>query len=99
MSQRLIWILWPGFVIAIPAIGLTFSVFEPGDMHFFGVPAELSNIAAYTLVFFFYWFFGMACSALTCLLQRSPYEVNRCTLAATEKPLGCPKRDEAGNCF
>lgn len=98
MSQRLIWILWPGFIIGIPAIGLTFSVFDPSDMHFFGMPADLSNLAAYTLVFFFYWFFGAGCSALTCLLQRSPIEVNRCPLPATERPAGCPKSDGAGHC-
>ncbi len=98
MSQRMMWILWPGFIVAIPAIGLTFSVFDPSDMQFFGAPAELSNLAAYTIFFFFYWTLGAGCSALTCLLQRSPYEINRCPLPAAERPAGCPKRDEEGHC-
>jgi hypothetical protein len=98
MSQRLIWILWPGFIMAIPAIGLTFSVFDPNDMQFFGAPAELSHLAAYTLAFFFYWVVGAASSALTCMLQKSPYEINRCPLPQTDRPVGCPKRGEAGHC-
>jgi hypothetical protein len=36
---------------------------------------------------------GAASSFLTCFLQRSPWEVNRCPLPATERPLGCPKRE------
>jgi hypothetical protein len=35
---------------------------------------------------------GCACSALTCLLQRPPFEVNRCPLPADGRPDGCPKR-------
>jgi hypothetical protein len=33
-------------------------------------------------------------SAITVFLAQSPFEVNRCTLAANERPLGCPKRCE-----
>jgi len=97
MGQRWMWILWPGFLVAIPAVGVVFSFFDPADLHLNGKPVELSRLAAYTLGFFFFWALGSACSALTSLLQRSPFEVNRCPLPENERPPGCPKR-EAGEC-
>ena len=98
MAQRLMWILWPGFVIAIPAVGIVFTLVDPADLHAFGSPLELSRQGAYTLGFLLLWGLGSACSALTELLQRSPNEVNRCPLPATGRPEGCPKREEAGGC-
>jgi hypothetical protein len=47
----------------------------------------------YTLGFFALWALGAVSSALTVFLTRSPFEVNRCTLAADERPDGCPKRE------
>jgi len=96
--QRAIWILWPGFVMAIPAVGITFTVLDPADLHMFGAPLEVSRLGAYTLGFLFFWLLGSACSALTCLLQRSPFEVNRCPLPVDGRPEGCPKREGAGGC-
>jgi hypothetical protein len=98
MMQRLMWILWPSFVIAIPAVGLAFTVFDPADMHLFGESPELGRMGAYTLGFFFFWALGAGSSAMTCLLQRSPYEVNRCPLPGDARPAGCPKSPEAGGC-
>ena len=97
MSQRLMWILWPGFVAAIPAVGVIFSVVDPAELRLFGASFEGNRLAAYTLGFFFFWALGSACSALTVLLQRSPFELNRCPLPPVERPLGCPKR-EGGEC-
>ena len=92
MAQRLMWILWPGFVMAIPSVGIVFTLVDPADLHLFGNPLELSRLGAYTLGFLLFWLLGSGCSGLTVLLQRSPYEVNRCTLRADERPEGCPKR-------
>jgi hypothetical protein len=97
MMQRWIWVLWPGFITAIPAVGVVFTLLDPADLHLFGEPLALSRLGAYTLGFLFFWAIGSACSALTCLLQRSPFEVNRCPLPSTSRPDGCPKR-EAGGC-
>lgn len=97
-SPRWIWVLWPGFVIAIPTIGMVFTVVDPADLHAFGEPLALSRLGAYTLGFLFFWAVGSACSALTCLLRRSPFEVNRCPLGPTARPEGCPKREEPGAC-
>ena len=94
--KRLGWILWPAFLVAAVADGVVFSMFDPRDMHVFGAPVELSRIGVYTIGFFLFWAFGAASSALTCLLQQSPFEVNRCTLPQTERPEGCPKRGEPG---
>ena len=98
MMERLIWVLWPGFLVAIPGVGIVFSVFDPADMHIAGLPMEVSRFGAYTLGFFLFWVLGACCSALTCLLQRSPYEINRCPLPAGERPAGCPKMGQPGGC-
>lgn len=96
MTQRLMWILWPAFLVAGIAEGITFSLFDPQDMHIFGEPVHLSRMAIYSIGFFLFWAFAAASSALTCFLQRSPFEVNRCPLPKQERPQGCPKRGEPG---
>ena len=68
--RRAIWILWPGFVMAIPAVGIVFSLIDPADIHLLGRPLEASRLGAYTLGFLFFWGVGVASSALTCFLQR-----------------------------
>ena len=98
MTQRLIWIAWPGFVMAIPAVGIVFTLVDPADLQAFGAPLELSRSGAYTWGFLLFWALGSACSALTCLLQRSPFEVNRCPLTPVERPDGCPKRESVDGC-
>jgi hypothetical protein len=98
MAQRWMWIVWPGFVVAIPAVGIVFTLVDPADLHAFGASLELSRLGAYSLGFLFFWTVGAACSALTCLLQRSPFEVNRCPLPAASRPDGCAKREGAGGC-
>ena len=97
MAQRIAWVLWPGFVMAIPAVGIVFTLVDPADLHAFGAPLELSRQGAYTLGFLLFWALGSGCSALTCLLQRSPFELNRCPLTPAARPEGCPKR-EGGSC-
>lgn len=77
MARQLMWIIWPGFFLAIPAVGVVFSLFDPEDMHFFGSPVEIGRLGVYTLGFFTIWLFGAGCSAMTCLLQRTPPATNR----------------------
>jgi hypothetical protein len=91
MAQRLMWILWPAFLVAGIAEGITFSLFDPQDMHVFGEPVNLGRTAVYSIGFFLFWVFAAASSALTCFLQRSPFEVNRCPLPQTERPEACPR--------
>jgi len=93
MGQRWMWVLWPGFVMAIPAVGIVFTLVDPADLQFFGHPLDLSRLGAYSLGFLVFWMLGSTCSALTCFLQRSPFEVNRCPLPADGRPPGCPRRE------
>ncbi len=92
LVQRLMWVIWPAFLMAGMAEMLFFTVFDPFDLHFFGAPLELSREAMYTLGFFGFWALGVASSGLTVFLARSPWELNRCTLDAYQRPDGCPKR-------
>ncbi len=91
------WVLWPGFLMAIPAVGIVFTLVDPEDLHAFGQPLQTSRLAAYSLGFLVFWALCSGASALTCLLQRSPFELNRCPLEPTARPEGCPKR-EGGSC-
>jgi hypothetical protein len=93
ITQRIAWILWPAFLVACAMEVVFFTLFDPTDLHFFGEPLEASRMAIYSVGFFAFWALGAASSFLTCFLQRSPWEVNRCPLPATERPEGCPKRE------
>jgi len=79
-------ILWPSFLAGGAAEVLFFTVFDPSDL-------GVGRLAAYSAGFFGFWALAAASSALTCFLQRSAEEVNRCPLAPTERPEGCPKRE------
>jgi len=97
-AKRLIWILWPSFIVAGAAEALFFTIFDPSDLHFFGEPLEASRTAIYSVGFFLFWGFAAASSALTCFFQRSSAEINRCPIPAEERPIGCPKRDSESGC-
>lgn len=96
MKMQLMRILWPAFLIAGIADGLVFSVFDPQDMRLFGEPVDLGPRAIYSIGFFLFWAFASASSALTCLLQRSRDEINRCPLPESGRPEACPKRGGPG---
>ena len=93
LTQRIAWILWPAFLVACGMEVVFFTLFDPEDLHFLGAPLEASRMAVYSVGFFVFWALGAASSFLTCFLQRSPWEVNRCPLPATDRPDGCPKRE------
>ncbi len=92
-AQRWMWIAWPAFLVAAVLEVLVFSVVDPQDLHWFGQPVELSRQGVYTLSFFVFWIVTMLSSGLTTLLSMSPFEVNRCTLPASDRPNGCPKQE------
>jgi hypothetical protein len=70
-AQRLMWVVWPAFLVAGVAETIFFTVFDPFDLHFFGAPLGWSREAIYTLGFFGFWALGVASSALTLFLERS----------------------------
>ncbi len=96
-AHRLMWVLWPAFLAAAVGEAIFFTVFDPFDLHFFGAPLDLSRQAIYTLGFFGFWALGIASSALTVFLDRSPWELNRCPLDAVDRPPGCPKQEIAND--
>jgi hypothetical protein len=92
LGQRVLWVLWPSFLVAAVAEMIFFALFDPVDLHLFGVPIEAERMPVYTIGFFLFWAMTAASSALTVFLARSPFEVNRCPIDAADRPPGCPKR-------
>lgn len=64
--------MWSAFLVAIPAEGLFFSLFDPHELQWFGDPLVVSRQAIYTLGFFGFWLVGIAASALTLFLSCTP---------------------------
>jgi hypothetical protein len=90
--QRLMWIVWPAFLVAGLLEMVVFAVVDPQDLHWFGQTVEMSRQGVYTLAFFIFWVLASLSGALTTLLAMSPFEVNRCPLPAQDRPDGCPKQ-------
>jgi hypothetical protein len=91
-AQRLMWIVWPAFLVAGVTEMLVFAMVDPQDLQWFGHPLAMSRQAVYTLAFFAFWILTMTSSVLTTLLAMSPFEVNRCPMPLDARPEGCPKQ-------
>lgn len=76
--QKLIWILWPSFVVAGVAEVLFFTLVDPQQLYLFGEPVHYSALATYSLGFFAFWAVCAASSAFTCFLQRGAEDARRC---------------------
>ena len=90
LSQRIMWVLWPAFLVACVLEALVFALVDPRDLDWFGQPLALSAEGVYTLAFFVFWGVCMLASGLTALLSLPPSEVNRCPLPADGQPNACP---------
>lgn len=98
-AQRLITILWPSFVVGGLAEGLFFTVFDPTDLSLFGAPVHADRTTIYSLGFFAFWAVAACSSALTLFFQRTSAEINRCPIHdPTQRPPGCPKREDPNAC-
>jgi hypothetical protein len=71
-AQRIMWIMWPAFLMAGVAELVFFSIFDPFDLHFFGSPLEFSREAVYAMGFFGFWALGITSSALALFLESPP---------------------------
>ena len=71
--QRAMWVIWPGFLVAVAAEFVFFGMFDPLD---FNMRLHLSREAVYTFGFVAFWLLGMLSSALTLFLQR-PLDADR----------------------
>ena len=87
LSQRLMWILWPAFLVAGLLEMMVFGMFSPEDMQWFGEPIALSRQGVYTVAFFVFWALAIVSSSLTTLLSISPFEVNRCPVEVDKRPV------------
>ncbi len=72
-------VLWSAFLLAAIGEFVFFAVFDPTQLHPFGVPLEVSGQWIYTGMFFFFWGLTAAAAALTMFLQRSRAQVNGST--------------------
>jgi hypothetical protein len=76
--QRLIWILWPSFVVAGIAEAVFFTLIDPQELYLFGEPVNYSRLATYSIGFFAFWALCAASSAFTCFIQTASRQVNGC---------------------
>ena len=68
LSQRLMWTVWPAFLVAGLLELVVFGLFDPEDMHWFGQQMTLSREGVYTISFFVFWALSFVSSSLTLLL-------------------------------
>lgn len=94
LQQRLMWVMWPAFLMAGVLEILVFALVDPQDIQWFGTPAVWSREAIYTVAFFVFWGITIVSGGLTALLAMSPFEVNRCPLTPDKRPDGCPKQGD-----
>jgi uncharacterized membrane protein YcfT len=74
--RRIMWIVWPSFLMAGVLEILVFAMVDPQDMHWFGQSVQLSRQGVYTVAFFAFWLVTILSSALTALLAIPSSEVN-----------------------
>jgi hypothetical protein len=77
MGKRLMWILWPSFIVGGIAEGVFFTLIDPQELYLFGEPVHWSRTAVYSVGFFLFWIVAAASSAFTCFLQRPAAEINK----------------------
>lgn len=75
--QKILWVLWPSFIVAGVAEGIFFTVIDPQELYLFGEPVHFSKIATYSIGFFGFWLVCAASSLMTVFLQVSAAEVNK----------------------
>ena len=74
---KILWVLWPSFLVAGIAEGVFFTVIDPQELYLFGEPVHFTTTATYSIGFFGFWVVCAASSLMTWFLQRSAAEVNK----------------------
>lgn len=85
-TQRVMWIVWPAFLVAGVLEMLVFAMVDPADLRWLGEPIGLSRQGMYTVSFFVFWALTCASSAFTSLLSFSPLEVNQSAGTNANRP-------------
>ncbi len=75
-TKRLMWIVWPAFLVAGLLEMLVFAFVDPQDLHWAGQALPLSNQGLYTVAFFVFWGLTTLACGLTAMLAMTPNEVN-----------------------
>lgn len=75
--QKILWVLWPSFIVAGVAEGIFFTVIDPQELYLFGESVHFSKIATYSIGFFGFWVVCAASSLMTVFLQVGAAEVNK----------------------
>lgn len=76
VGKRMMWILWPSFLVGGIAEGVFFTLIDPQELYLLGEPVHWSPTAVYSVGFFLFWGVAAASSALTCFLQRGGDELS-----------------------
>ena len=97
LTRRLMWIVWPAFLVAGLIEAVVFALVDPNDMQWLGQSLTLSRQGVYTVLFFIFWGLCMVSSSLTTLLSMSPFETNRCPMPVGHRPGHC-NPDEHDRC-
>jgi len=77
MGKRLMWILWPSFIVGGVAEAVFFTLIDPQELYLLGEPVHWSPTAVYSVGFFLFWLVAATSSAFTCFLRRSASDVNQ----------------------
>lgn len=75
--RRIIQVLWPSFIVAGAMDIILFTLFDPMAMNYQDSPLFKTRLGAYSVVFFLFWLFCAASSALTCYFQCSAARLNK----------------------
>ncbi|RZL64592.1 MAG: hypothetical protein EOP81_07880 [Variovorax sp.] len=70
--QRVMHVLWPGFLTACVAEFAVFALVDPNELHWGAAALPMSRQAIYAGAFFLFWTLSAVSSALTLLLVASP---------------------------
>ncbi len=68
-AQRVMWMVWPAFLVAGMLEMLVFALVDPQDLQWFGHPLALSRQGVYTLAFFAFWGLAMVSSGMALWLS------------------------------
>jgi MFS superfamily sulfate permease-like transporter len=74
--QRLLWAVWPAFLMAGVLEIVVFALVDPQDLHWLGQPLDWSRQAVYTAAFFVFWIVTLVSNVLTSVLDMPAAEIN-----------------------
>jgi hypothetical protein len=77
LTQRIVAVLWPSFLMAGVATIIFFAVFDPYDLVAPTWFPNMSRLGAYSIGFFLFWLLTASSCLLTCYYQRPINRLNK----------------------